>query len=676
MTTIRTTPLNGAERSRLWRERNSIKDKRSGDRHKPRVRSNSRSRPFVGCDGEGSGTDEIGRQHYMLFRIGDLELYTGEPLRTVECLDLICQAPKDAVLVGFSFGYDVTMILRDLPTERRARLLAPKSSEKGKSRYTYYKDFGIEYLPRNHFRVCRIKHLPGGNVVREEGSARTIYETFGFFQKSFLKTLKEFSVGTEYLELIERNKEQRGQFEGMTAEVRDYCKRECDLLAELMEKLRTSCQAVGINPRTWNGAGKLATSLHTQHNTMRRSAVEQLVPHGVRVLAGGAYYGGRFEVTHIGKIPGPIYEYDINSAYPAAMQKLPCLEHGEWKECKPQTLKKLKNDLFIADVAFDHYGADLPLCGLPIRGKKGQISWPIQGRGIYWSPEIRSAEKLGAKLKYKGGWRYIAKCDCKPFAWVEPLYNYRKSLGKKTEGYPIKLGINSLYGKLAQRVGTPQWGNYIWASLITAHTRALLNEAISQAPHDILMLATDGVYSRKPLALPVGSTLGTWEASEPHPFMFIFQPGLYWGPPKPKTRGVPLKFFETRTGEFEQRWAAFHSLLGKQDTLIPEFPVAKIEMTQFIGIKLAQSRNKPETAGKWIQQTREMSFNWTRKRRLEAIKESGGYIRTLPLPGAHDLISVPYNGITATNNSSVFDCSREELEDQPDHVDFSAPWKD
>lgn len=656
-------PLSNRERWQRWCERHGGKDIRKGDRHK--TRSFSRTRPFVGCDGEGCGVDHVGRQNYMLFRIGENELYTGKPLSTAELLDFICQAPKEAILVGFSFGYDVTMICRDLSSERRERLLAPKETGPGKSRYTYFGSFGIEYLPRNYIRVCRVEKKLDGSYSTVKGSSRTIYEVFGFFQSSFLKALKNFSIGTDYLELIERNKEARGSFTRITKDIRKYCSKECELLAQLMEKFRTSCETAGIRPRSWSGAGKLAAFLHEKHKTISRKDVEALVPHEVRVMAAAAYYGGRFEVTHVGRIDGPIYENDINSAYPDAMRRLPCLLHGSWEKIKGKP-----DGLYIADISFNHCHSDISLCGLPIRNKQGRIFWPRQGNGIYWSPEINSARKLGARIKFKNGWRYIAKCNCKPFDWVEPLYEYRKSIGKKTEGYPIKLGINSLYGKLAQRVGSPKWGNFVWAGLITAFTRTKLNEAAALSPHDIIMLATDGIYSKKPLALDTGDKLGQWETAQ-HPSIFIVQPGLYWGPPKPKTRGIPLKFFETRTQLFEKAW---HDYAKARRKGLQHFPVGEIDLTLFIGLKLAQSRNKPETAGKWITQRRTISFDWTRKRSYEH-SWNKGHVVTLPLNGARDLISVPYTGLNASA-LSLWDGARDELDEQPEYIDISAPWRD
>lgn len=636
--------------------------------------------PFVGCDGEGAGIDSIGRQNYMLLRMGDRELYTGKPLSTIECLGHICDAEPGFNYVGFAFGYDVTMILRDLPPERRVRVLQAKDRGNGKSPYTYFDTFGIDYLPRNYLSVCRVEPGPDRTLRRVEGTRRTIWETFGFFQTSFVRSLKNFGVGLDKLEQIEKMKAAREDFETMSAEIRDYCRLECQYLAEMMETLRGYCIGADIVPRTWSGAGKLAARMHADHKTTRRDDIAVTVPPEVLTMAQAAYYGGRFEVTRIGNIPGPIYEYDIRSAYPDAMRHLPCLIHGKWKPFDGGGSRTcLPGDLYVCAGQFDHRGATgserIMLCGLPIRSKKGHIFWPLQGRGIYWSAEIDAARLLGCRVRIGAGYVYERTCECEAFNWVEPLYEYRKKVGSKTIGYPIKLGLNSLYGKLAQRVGSPTYGNFIWAGIITAKTRGKLMTAAALAPQDIVMLATDGVYSRVPLDLPLGDNLGQWEAAV-HDRMFIVQPGLYWGPPKPKTRGVPLKFFETRTDEFENRWREFRELdtAASIGSLTREYPTAKIELQSFIGLKLAQARNKPETAGMWVRPEREISFDWTRKRKPEHIWE-GDHVITFPLPGSPELCSVMHGGIDETVLGQ-WEGARMEIEDQPDVVDLSIPWKD
>jgi hypothetical protein len=663
------------------KKRNTEKAKASERKRRARQRG---ERPFVGIDGEGSGTDELGRQNYMLLRCGDQELFHGGPLSTVECLDFICDLPppEKAIIVGFAFGYDITMILRDLPDERRAWLLKEKGP--GDSRYCYWGDYAIEYLNRNYLRVARMRRVKqrDGTYTRRviEGSARTIYETFGFFQKSFMASCQSFGVGVQHWEQVQREKDARGsaEWDATTDAVRDYCRIECELLAALMERFREVCYAADIRPRSWNGAGKLSKALHQREGTPRAGQIAELVPPDVQKLAISAYYGGRFEITRVGYVPGPIHEYDIRSAYPAAMQSLPCLVHGEWEKVSKAVLNRMlaapgRHGTFVAPVAFKHEPSG-PLCGLPIRKKDGRLFWPLEGRGTYWSIELTAAAKLGCKARATGeGWRYVKRCDCQPFAWVERLYEYRKQIGSSAAGYPIKLGINGLYGAMAQRIGNPQYACMVWAGLITAWTRATLIDACAADPDAVVMMATDAVFARRPLSVTVGDKLGQWEHEE-RPDIFIVQPGLYWSKKKLKTRGVSAKFFGGKTHLFEDAWKAYEekdrAALFDQGGCLP--PTVQLELNLFIGLRIAQARGKPETAGKWISgkdALRSFSFAWHGKR--SGYEWADGHVVTKPPLGGPSLQSVAHASDKAL--LAAFDIDRAELEDQPDMIDIGPP---
>ncbi len=641
-------------------------------------------RSFVGCDGEGAGVDELGRQNYLLFRMGDRELYTGARLQTDELLEFICAHPKTDILVGFAFGYDVTMILRDLPQAQKARLFDPKEFGQGHSPFVWYRDFDIDYLPKQYLKIRRIKRIrdPETNTFKRvgvPGSTRIIYETFGFFQKSFLKVCEEFEAGTpDERKLIAASKERRGDDDWQIDQTeRDYCALECRMLAELMEKLRGYCEAAGIRPRSWNGAGKLAKALLEQHKSPKAAQVEGWVPQEVRDLANMAYYGGRFEITRTGLIGSKVYEYDIGSAYPDGMRRLPCLEHGRWEQCSGADLRT-HNGLFVAAVTFsrkaEHNGL-AQLGGLPIRSKIGHLYWPLRGGGVYWSVEIRSAERLGFNVRYKHGWSFHSNCHCKPFDWIEPLFDYRKSIGKSGPGYPIKLGINSLYGAQAQRVGAGLYANMVYAGLTTAITRARLNDAISLCPNSIVMLATDGVYSLEPLPLPIGNKLGDWELHELDG-LFIVQPGLYWCPEKRKrkSRGLSGRFFEEpgRTEGFEHAWSSYLDTGAPE--LEPSFPSVSVPVPGFIGLKLAQARNKPDLAGRWVTENRSISFDYRNKRVGHRIEN--GHIITGIKPGSPGLVSLPHRDFLAGGGAEPWEAARAMLDEQPDYVDLGIPFKD
>ena len=673
-------------RVQRWRAKQIAAGLTSDGKERQRAAPGSapRLRPFMGIDGEGCGRNRHGQQHYMLLRAGPYELFTGKPLRTAQCLEFICSLPSAPYLVGYAFGYDATMILRDLPPDRLARLFADKTAEPGRSRYTYFERWGIEYLPKNYLRVCRLRVsrqlLPDGRRVpkieRIPGSTRTIWDTIGNFQMSFLSAIKAFEIGREHWDRIEQGKAARASVTRITKAVRRYCAAECDLLAQLMERFREVCHDAGIRPRTWNGAGKLAAFLLGHYHTITRHQLVLSTPAGVLKAANDAYYGGRFEVTRTGEVPGPVWEYDIASAYPAAMQSLPCLVHGEWKPAPPLWLKNApQGALFVAPVHFRHPLRN-SLCGLPVRSKRGWLAWPAEGKGTYWSTEIRSAEALGARIEYlSAGWRYVQNCQCHAFDWIGPLFERRRQLGKGTAGYPIKLAMNSLYGKLAQRIGSPRFGNFIWAGLITAHTRAMLNHAIAARPDAVVMLATDALFSLAPLPLPVGENLGQWEAKQ-HERLFVVQPGLYWGASRAKTRGISIAILEAAAPRFERAWrrwceriypadvADFKVLRnGTKKRLLPE---VSVDLNLFTGIRLAHARGKPRTAGVWNAAPKAFSFEWGRKRLMHPFDwQTNRCVRTFPYSGGPDWVSVPH--LASADAVAAFDATRLRYDDQPDY---------
>lgn len=682
---------------------NATRGPRGGRYYKPVVR------PFLGIDGEGCGRNRHGQQHYRLLTAANdtftATLFTGKPLSTVQCLDWICALPPGPILVGFAFGYDASQILRDLPPERLSNAShrgifddkqwqrdQPRSSHQVNVRYTWFGDFGIEYVPRNYLRVCRarrVRRADGSTTTASvEGSARTIYDTFGFFQMAFLKALQAYDIGADHWAMIERNKDLRASFTRITREIRHYNTLECQLLAELMTKFRTTCHDAELRPKTWNGAGKLAAAEHDKHATINRLEVRKRVPDGCLGMAADAYYGGRFETTRVGLINRRVWEYDINSAYPAAMRSLPCLLHGTWEMF---TGAPPPNSLHVAYVRFDH-PEGIALCALPVRHRQGHLLWPRQGQGVYWSCELNAARRLGATIEYTAGWRYVRHCQCQPFDWIDHRYRQRIALGKDARGYPIKLALNSLYGKLAQRIGNPRWHNLLWAGLITAQTRAMLIDAARQAPDAIVMLATDALFSIKPLQLTLGDGLGEWQEAK-HKQLFICQPGVYWGAKRPKTRGVPVSELTKHTAKFErtwQRWCEGQKMLdrvmgatwaeramldiGQRDKLAKP-PSVRIPIPSFIGLRLAHARGKPETACRWIEgedAMREFSFSWLLKRgaiRWDRHRGSCAGI-TAPHDGSPDLISVPHASSLAW---SALNEARMTWEDQPEPVDFSPP---
>lgn len=602
---------------------------------------------FVGVDGEGT---TIGDEHfYNLLRAGSqtLENADGSPLSWWQCLNFLSSLPPENEYVSYFFDYDVTMILRGCREERIRRLLDREArTTEGFSGPlpVDIDEFTIEYLPKKEFRVKR----HGGHWVR-------ISDTGTFFQSAFVTTLEKWKVVDDWtLAKIMMGKEKRSIVTQIDEEVREYNGLEIQALEGLMERFRDVCETIGYVPRLWQGPGNLATAMFRKHRIPKAETLTD-IPDEVWRWAQAAYYGGRFETTAVGDVKGPVYQYDINSAYPWAITQLPCLVHAQWEKVNTRPTDKF----WVAYMGFGH-GTTRQLCHLPIRLDDGSIRYPQKGRGWYWSVEVLAAEQAGTTTYCDSGyWTLKQTCLCTPFDWVRTLYVMRVALGKSDKGMVLKLALNSLYGKTAQSIGSAPYGNPIWASLITALTRAALITAYSQAPESCYMLATDGLFMGQKLDLPINTHLGGWEETEHADGMFIIQPGLYFvsGAQYPKTRGIPMRKVLERESEFRLVWSERSG----------DIPSVTIPMRNFIGLRLAIARNRYETAGQWLGNEKVVSFDWSTKRRPHSVIQDAIGIRTLPYAGKSTLVTLPYTKLIGGN--IVKDYERLLMEDQPDWSD-------
>ena len=393
---LRQTPEQ-RERHRI-RQRETRKrqtpEQRQHEKERQRNRSRQKQRPFMAIDGEGGGTDYLGRQNYQLMVAAGLtgEPYRlhrdGKPLTVTDCLDFILSLPAEPILVGFYFAYDVTQIIRGIrkaPTLRR--ILDPRQGRNGPC-YTYWGDYAILYQQGQYFRVARLDRS-GPKPVIIKGSTRTVYETFGFFQCSLVDAIEKWTIGSEHERaIIAKNKKLRDEFSELTGEIIEYCELECRLLSTLVTALREVCIAAGIVPKQWSGAGWLAAALLDKNGVPKRPlTAKETAARGEKkpgkhakpaclrrperdrefeIAANLAYYGGRFEVSRHGFIPRPVYQYDLHSAYAAQMPKLPCPLHTEW-EHRPHARHLPKDGLYLAKITFVH-PPDNRWCGLPFRG--------------------------------------------------------------------------------------------------------------------------------------------------------------------------------------------------------------------------------------------------------------------------------------------------------------------
>jgi hypothetical protein len=458
-------------------------------------------------------------QRYVLFGHSGGGYIRGYDLSTSACLDLLMDAKRDYprhTFVGFATNYDVNMIVRDMSTAHVSRLW--------KTGKVTWNGYHLRYIPGKMF-----------NVSRKGRKAACLYDVFTFFGISFVKSLQAFGIGTpEIIAQIEDGKGKRGSFQDADLDtlVVPYWRSELSLLVSLCESLKESLDGANIHLRDWYGPGAVANVLLNRH---RIKGHERTFDNDVIDASCNAYAGGRFEQFKMGRYVGKVYQYDIRSAYPASIVRLPSLKGARyvhhWGDCPQPRFYDLCNVHYPRTVGKGNDNRPAPFHW---RFPNGNVAYPNHlDAGWHYGSLVESARRNGVDFEVTE-W-YGLECDeSKPFAFVASLYDQRaawKNTGNPAQ-YAAKIALNSLYGKFAQQVGAtdgqiPKYHQLEWAGMVTAQTRARIYSALSQSPGSVIATETDSIFSTVPLDLPIGTALGEWELTE-HDEIIYLQSGVYF----------------------------------------------------------------------------------------------------------------------------------------------------
>lgn len=586
-------------------------------------------RRMIAWDGEGmklSGNDKP--QHYVMFGCSaDINgVLIGRDLGTLEILEYIIKIGErfpNAIHVGYGFRYDVNMIIKGLPAKylREIKVRGECRFKLGPYRWR------VAWIPGKTFRVT--KYLKGYDKTKAKRSGAgyvsvKIDDMVSFFAVPFLDAcesiLKE-TLTNEDREVIAHGKTARkdNTWDDLT-DVRRYWASEIRLMEEMAVKFRDVMYEAGIMLREWYGPGAIATYLISNRGLRDHIQNQPGIP-AVHEASKRAYAGGRFELFRVGRIQGPVYGYDINSAYPAALSKAPSLgvDHGEWVYVNsPEFIEEFG----VYRITYNHGGKARPIefAAMPLfhRDIKGSISFPQYVNGWYWSPEAANINELNRRMPgcatiHEGWvWRHDGT---RPFGFLQEMFDKRIELGKKNVvSMPYKLGPNSMYGKLAQRVGWDKEKNLPprshclpLAGWITSYCRAELFKVMAQMPmHKLIAVETDGIYTTAEpdsLRLSYGDGLGEWGV-DIYDEMLYLQNGVYncrtgseWL--SPKARGLDVASVSQPVVERYFR------------NCVPgEFQPLTVQMRErFIGLNAAYVRgrgNPKEFLGRWEAGEREM----------------------------------------------------------------------
>ena len=630
---------------------------------------------YYGIDGEGRGRKV---HKYTLLAAASTaghRLYTENKggLSTVDCLDFILSLPKRAMLFSYAFNYDITKIIEDLPAASIYYLMRPELRQTMAGMHpVIWNGYHLDYLQTRF-------------SVRKKNKTVEIWDIWKFYQGKFTKALEDWKVGNpEIVEEIKAMKEKRGHFDKVSpTRVKNYCFAECEYIAELAERLTETHTEIGLRLQSYYGPGSTATALLSKLSIKeKRRLPSEAMQHAVAC----AFFGGRFETSIIGSVEGLIYNYDISSAYPYQTCLLPCLEHGTWSHTKFR--KRIER----AKAAVIRYTLgkprrSKPWAPFPFRLTDGTVVFPEQsGGGWVWKDEYLAAERLFPNVEFHEAWILEGECDCKPFEHISKYYLDRLRVGKDAKGIVLKLAVNSCYGKLAQSVGSPKFQCWIWAGMITSGCRAQILEmlALHKDWNNLLMIATDGIYTREKIDAPkpketgaqdCAKPLGGWEESEQPKGIFIARPGILF-PLKPtsdeikkvRARGLGRAVLFDNWKKIIESWEKNGAKEDIESTVI-----------RFMGAKTAIHRTNHEGGsnffrsknyGRWIEQQVRLSLSPLPKR--ETMRDDG----TLTLRSFPGLTSYPYSRALYNPDLSpeVLDIDQSmvyttHVEEQPD-LDF------
>lgn len=502
----------------------------------------------IGIDGEGlTGEDSHHRYTYLAACSVDeciSEASNPRGLSSEQCFEFflaIKSAHPECLLIGFSLGYDFTKILEWLPTRTIYELARPES-RRGKKHPLprRWKRYSINYL-RGRLTIARL--LPGVHgkgcsnaecLGCKRGDSVNIWDVWGFFQGSFIDACKNWGVVSQVeYDYLKGMKNRRSTFTpAQWEEVKEYCLIECKKLASLGAALRQAHIDANIPLKSYYGAGSTASSMLSKMGVKEYMPDYEALPAELRHACACAFFGGRFEIDRYGPVTQEVYSYDIASAYPYTLTQLPCLACGSWRLVRGRGLGQAIEASNAALVRYtlpctaairidreactsEHSWGPFPLRTAGIdRIDDGNIIYPVtSGGGWVYRNEYLAGLRSWPNVSAKEAWVYSTECEHRPFSELANYYSLRLSWGKEGRGIVVKLGYNSVYGKLAQSVGDkPPFQCFLWAGMTTSGTRAQLLELITQG--SVIMSATDGIVSLNPLRLPTPVDTGTIEAAK------------------------------------------------------------------------------------------------------------------------------------------------------------------
>jgi hypothetical protein len=563
-------------------------------------------RYFVGMDTETENGD--------IFLIADSdENYLDGTITFERVAEFLFQHEGEWIFF-YNLSYDAECILKLLPAE-----ILKQYKWKKELRFQY-KKYKIHYIDRKKLTISKGKH------------SVSCYDIAQYYDNKPLDVASE-SIGIildqKYLKIKKKRKIfSKFHYSRHKREIRTYCVEDCRLTRELSEYWIATFEAVfGFYPNNWISAGYLAEKVLI-NNDIPIPLFNEL-PYPVQEIARKSFYGGRFELIKRGFI-GECFLYDINSAYPCSLTKLPDITNGRWFESNKIHPKSTIGFFFIEANVSDK----VKIAPFPFVKKNRTICYPSGKFRTFVTLDELLMVKDDSEISYKiiESWQFIPKKNCQyPFKkFIEKQYYKRLEL--KQENNPlekaIKIVLNSIYGKMAQRTNNVIGNlfNPVIASYITGFTRMQLYKFTKENNLDnhVVAYATDSIACQKKIAGLNSMKLGEMKLDKEANDVIFLSNGFYLFDGMWKQRGIG--YDHAKKIEIEH----LDTKISKDGQLY-----ISVKSTKITHIKSGILFNRLKDVGKIIPYEKKMNLNSDKKRfwldSLESLHD-GKMCDSMPIP--------------------------------------------
>ena len=426
---------------------------------------------------------------------------------------------QKTVYFTWNLRFDSQAILKLLPYEKLIELW------KAKSNRIEYEGYRITYIPKKMLVISIIEH---------KGGAIHLYDAAQYYSNKSLDSMAKEHLGECKMDTVsgEEIGKSHKYYDENYDEIVKYCKRDAELTLKLGLLAMKNVEELGFNPSNPISPASISRKYQRERGYPQRLDKMKGIELKANAIAMLAYKGGVFATYQRGYFRQPLFDYDVNSCYPAIMVDLPDWRNGRFEYIENKLPEDYEYGWILCDIDTEyipyqdkeHYTVheiyeDIGEWNMKYTAKK--VTYPMGERtAVITTEEYRWLKKHNEKVKWLGegiGWVKENDKYPNPFGWLKEMFDKRKGLKKinLAMAQTLKLLMNSLYGSTVQRKnGIGELSNFCYGSYITGRARTQMFDVKKENPNSICNIATDGLLCTRKLNLPLSKELGEWEYNE------------------------------------------------------------------------------------------------------------------------------------------------------------------